>query len=173
MGKLVNCLKMIKLLESHQYQIHELAKFLGVSERMIREYKKEIKEAGIDIRSRCGKNGGYYIPKEERCEDMQSKNILEEVLTLAEAAQIWKKDTSTLRNAIRFGKFRSDEIRKSGNVWLIKKTAMIRQYGKVDCDRFYDTHKECEYCKNRNECRELAYICRPNPKDHEDDGIVL
>lgn len=131
MGKLVNCLKMIKLLESHCYKMHELARFLGVSERQVREYKKEIKQAGIDIRSRYGRYGGYYILK-EGCEDMEKKNnVLNEVLTLAEAAQMWKKDTSTLRNAIRFGKFKPDEIKKSGNVWLIKKSAMERVYGEL------------------------------------------
>src|SRR5690554_1749706 len=57
-------------------------------------------------------------------------NFLGEVLTTKEAAELWKlSDDSVVRNSIRSGRFKEDEVRKSGKVWLIKKSAMERVYG--------------------------------------------
>ncbi|MEY8763373.1 MULTISPECIES: helix-turn-helix domain-containing protein [Clostridium] len=57
--------------------------------------------------------------------------LLDDVYTLAEAAQKWGlSDGSVLRNAIRQGRFREDEYRQSGATWLITKPAMQRVYGK-------------------------------------------
>lgn len=56
-------------------------------------------------------------------------NPLHEVLTLGEATQIWNLADSTLRWAIRRGRFKEDECRKAGQEWLILKSAMIRLYG--------------------------------------------
>ena len=56
--------------------------------------------------------------------------LLDDVYTLAEAAQKWGlSDGSVLRNAIRQGRFREDEYRQSGATWLITKPAMVRVYG--------------------------------------------
>lgn len=54
----------------------------------------------------------------------------DEWITLAEAARRWDRADSTLRNAIRRGRFLPDEVRKSGGVWLVRTSAMIRLYGK-------------------------------------------
>jgi len=70
-------------------------------------------------------------------------SILDEVMTLQEAAMEWKLDDSTLRHAIRKNKFKSDEVRKSANTWLILKSAMVRLYGeKVKPITIYTTGYE-------------------------------
>lgn len=56
-------------------------------------------------------------------------NLLDEVMTLQEAAEKWKINDSTLRHSIKKGKLKSDEIKKSANTWLILKSAMTRLYG--------------------------------------------
>lgn len=57
-----------------------------------------------------------------------------DVLTVAEAAQIYGLDTSTLRRACTGQKgyrpiFTSEECRQSGKTWLITRDAMNRVYG--------------------------------------------
>lgn len=59
------------------------------------------------------------------------ENSLDNVLALGEASFIWGIDDSSLRHAISRGKFKSDEIRKSGSTWLILKQAMVRVYGEL------------------------------------------
>ena len=62
--------------------------------------------------------------------------LLDDVYTLAEAAQKWGlSDGSVLRNAIRQGRFREDEYRQSGATWLITKPAMVRMYGMPKGDK--------------------------------------
>jgi hypothetical protein len=56
-------------------------------------------------------------------------NPLDEVLTIGEATQQWGLADSTLRWAIRRGRFKEDEYRKTGREYLILKSAMIRLYG--------------------------------------------
>ena len=63
---------------------------------------------------------------------------IEEVLTLQEAAVLWEKDDANLRRECiklekgETSKFNNGEIRKSGNVWLIKKSAIIRVFGELN-----------------------------------------
>lgn len=58
-------------------------------------------------------------------------NPLTQVVTISEASDLWGLDSSTLRWAIRRGRFDLDEFRKSGKEWLILKDAMYRVYGKT------------------------------------------
>lgn len=39
---------------------HELSYIIGVSERQIFKYVKDLRQAGFDIQSKTGSNGGYY-----------------------------------------------------------------------------------------------------------------
>jgi len=57
-------------------------------------------------------------------------NIIYHVLSLQEAAGIWKLDDSTLRRAISSGRFRPDEYRKTGRNYIILRSAMERVYGR-------------------------------------------
>ncbi len=66
-----------------------------------------------------------------------TKEALKKILTLKEAAQMWKLGESTLRGAIFRGKFPEGiEVRKSGRTWLIPYDVMEEHYGppKVDPD---------------------------------------
>jgi hypothetical protein len=55
-------------------------------------------------------------------------------MTFAEATQLWGLSDSTLRQAISTGNRFTEGIdyRKSGKVWLIKRAAMERVYGKLE-----------------------------------------
>lgn len=62
MAKLSNLLVMIELLKSgRKYSVKELADYLEVSERIIREYKVFLEEAGIYVDSMKGPYGGYVL----------------------------------------------------------------------------------------------------------------
>jgi biotin operon repressor len=55
---------MIKILENGELiSLRDIAEKLGVSERMVRKYAKDIKDAGIPIKGKTGPKGGLYIEK--------------------------------------------------------------------------------------------------------------
>lgn len=59
-------------------------------------------------------------------------NTIDKVLTFSEASKIWGKSDSTFRMLIRTGKLKEGvDYRKSGNVWLVTRKAMIRIYGEA------------------------------------------
>lgn len=58
------------------------------------------------------------------------KNIINEVMTFAEATKKWGLGDSTLRMAInRKNLVKGIDYRKSGSAWIITKDAMYREYG--------------------------------------------
>lgn len=57
-------------------------------------------------------------------------NIIENVFTSTEAAQIWELDSSTVKRACQQGRFTQDECKKSSGTWLVTKDGMERLYGK-------------------------------------------
>lgn len=62
MAKLSNLLVMVELLKNgRKYSVKELADYLEVSERVIREYKVFLEEAGIYVESMKGPYGGYVL----------------------------------------------------------------------------------------------------------------
>ena len=62
MSKFSNIIKMMNLLIiNERMNRSQLAKELGVSERMIRKYIDDFKEANIEINSFSGPHGGYEI----------------------------------------------------------------------------------------------------------------
>lgn len=75
MSKFSNILKMIKLLEGAKEPIKrkDIAEHLGVSERMVRKYVNDIKEANLGIISTPGKNGGYQIHQEQKSQEKKSQ----------------------------------------------------------------------------------------------------
>ena len=65
MSKIANMLNMLQILKDKKvHSIQSLSEALEVSERMIRQYKLELEQAGIYINSITGKYGGYQIEKE-------------------------------------------------------------------------------------------------------------
>ena len=64
MGKISNAIKMLNYLNTgNKYNVKELAQKLGMTERMVRDYKQELEDAGIPIETFMGPDGGYYIIK--------------------------------------------------------------------------------------------------------------
>ena len=62
MSKFSNIIKMMNLLIiNERMNRSQLAKEIGVSERMIRKYINDFKEANIEINSFSGPHGGYEI----------------------------------------------------------------------------------------------------------------
>lgn len=67
MSKLSNAINLITLLSDSEYsKIDELAYKLEVSKRSIRTYKNELEIAGIYIKSKTGRYGGYKLGKENK-----------------------------------------------------------------------------------------------------------
>ena len=62
MSKVANMLNMLQILKDKNiHSISSLAERLEVSERMIRQYKSELEQAGIYLKSYTGKFGGYQL----------------------------------------------------------------------------------------------------------------
>lgn len=65
---------------------------------------------------------------------MQKRDILREVFTAAEAAELWGLDITTIKKACAGQKgilpiFTARECRKSRGTWLVTKAAMEKKYG--------------------------------------------
>jgi hypothetical protein len=54
----------------------------------------------------------------------------DDIMTSAEATERWGLSNSTIRRALMGKRFLDGEYKKSGKVWIIKKSAMERLYGK-------------------------------------------
>lgn len=77
MSKVANMLNMLQILKDEKvHSIQELSEMIEVSERMIRQYKVELEQAGIYINSTTGKYGGYQIEKENNF--LKLENIVKE-----------------------------------------------------------------------------------------------
>lgn len=56
----------------------------------------------------------------------------EGLLSFAEATQKWNLKDSTLRKAVATGKLvEGEDCKKFGVAWIVKKSAMIREYGEL------------------------------------------
>lgn len=77
MSKISNMLNMVQILKDENvHSIQSIAKKLEVSERMVRQYKQELEQAGIYINSVTGKYGGYQIDKENNF--LKLENVVKE-----------------------------------------------------------------------------------------------
>lgn len=62
MGKITKVLLMLDLLGTgNKYTVREISEKIGVTERMVKYYKNEIENSGINIETFMGPNGGYFI----------------------------------------------------------------------------------------------------------------
>lgn len=62
MSKIANILNMLQILKDKKiHSISSLSEKLEVSERMIRQYRQELEQAGIYLKSITGKYGGYQL----------------------------------------------------------------------------------------------------------------
>jgi hypothetical protein len=93
----------------------------SVKENVVKKYEKYVENDRIFADAY---HDGVLVSHED-----VTDYCLEEILSLQEAAEIWGLDDSTLRKAIAAGKFNTDEYRKTGRNYIIKKAAMERVYG--------------------------------------------
>ena len=80
------------------------------------------------------------------------------VLTLNEASELWGVPTGTLRSKlIRQSEFLPEECRKSGDVWLVTKEAMLRIYGRQKVAR-YEVQSKMVIDKKMREDKDRSYL---------------
>lgn len=61
-----NCFTLLRLLhENELMQCAELSYKLKVSDKQVRRYVNSLRAANVNIKSKSGKNGGYYIENNE------------------------------------------------------------------------------------------------------------
>lgn len=134
MSKISNMLNMLQILKDKKvHSIQNLSQELEVSERMIRQYKLELEEAGIYIDSITGKHGGYKIEDEN--------NFFELNDTIKEKMYIIMKKAIKNQNKIKI-------VYKSINSGITKR---IIHPAELYCyiDRWY----VAAFCELRNEIR--------------------
>ncbi|MDK0695876.1 HTH domain-containing protein [Clostridium perfringens] len=70
MSKVENAFKMLFLLREYgMLTSNELGKRLGVTERQIQKYVHDMRKAGINIKSKLGNTGGYWIEECPFCKE--------------------------------------------------------------------------------------------------------
>lgn len=103
MSKISNMLNLLQILKDDKvHGIQELAEKLEVSERMIRQYKLELEQAGIYINSITGKYGGYQIEKES--DFLKLEDIIKEEMYIIMKKAIKNKNKVEIQyNSINSG----------------------------------------------------------------------
>ena len=94
MSKIANMLNMLQILKDEKvHSIQELSEKLEVSERMIRQYKLELEQAGIYLKSYTGKYGGYQL--------YENNNFLRIENEVKEKMYIIMKNAIAKKNKVR------------------------------------------------------------------------
>lgn len=71
MSKVSNAINMYLLLQVRDVmKVSEIAEALEVTPRMVKEYKKDLEMAGINIGSKLGKYGGYYLENKRKLDGL-------------------------------------------------------------------------------------------------------
>lgn len=92
MSKIANMLNMLQILKDKEiHSISSLAENLEVSERMIRQYKLELEQAGIYLKSFTGKYGGYQLDKNSNF--LKIENEVKEKMYIVMKKAIFNKNT--------------------------------------------------------------------------------
>ena len=82
----------------------------------------------------------------------------EKLLSLAEAAEIWGKEESTIRRAIKESRLLDgEECRKFGKQWVVNIEGMIRLYGKEPWERHLYNLYEDRRKKETSQTLRLKY----------------
>lgn len=91
MSKIANILNMLQILKDKKiHSLASLAEDIEVSERMIRQYKTELEQAGIYLKSYTGKYGGYQLY--ENSNFLKIKNEVKEKMYIIMREAISKKN---------------------------------------------------------------------------------
>ena len=94
MSKIANMLNMLQILKDKGIlSIASLSEELEVSERMIRQYKLELEQAGIYLKSYTGKYGGYQL--------YENNNFLRIENEVKEKMYIIMKNAIAKKNKVR------------------------------------------------------------------------
>ena len=126
MSKIANMLNMLQILKDKEiHSISSLAEDLEVSERMVRQYKLELEQAGIYLKSYTGKYGNFLKIRNE----------------IKEKMYVIMKDAIANKNKVRIT-FKSVN---SGITQRIIHPAELFMYG----DKWYIA----AFCELRNEIR--------------------
>lgn len=134
MSKVANMLNMIQILKDKKiHSIQSLAENLEVSERMIRQYKLELEEAGIYINSITGKYGGYKLEDENKF--LELNNVIKEKMYILMKKAIKNKNKVYI-------------VYKSINSGVIKR---IIHPAELFC--YIDKWYVAGFCELRNEIR--------------------
>ena len=134
MSKIANMLNLLQILKDKRiHSLSSLADELEVSERMIRQYKLELEQAGIYLKSFTGKYGGYQID--------ENNNYLKIENEVKEKMYVVMKNAIANKNKVRI-KFNSIN---SGITERIIHPAELFAY----IDKWYIA----AFCKLRNEIR--------------------
>lgn len=116
MAKFSNLLVMLELLNTgRKYSIKELSSYLEVSERVIREYKLFLEEAGIYVETIRGPYGGYILRKNVNVPALLFNNkdveILKEVIENIHDSSV-ESDLKNIKNKMS-NNFLYDENRNT------------------------------------------------------------
>ena len=134
MSKIANMLNLLQILKDKRiHSLSSLADELEVSERMIRQYKLELEQAGIYLKSFTGKYGGYQID--------ENNNFLKIENEVKEKMYVVMKNAIANKNKVRI-KFNSIN---SGITERIIHPAELFDY----IDKWYIA----AFCELRNEIR--------------------
>ena len=134
MSKIANMLNLLQILKDKRiHSLSSLADELDVSERMIRQYKLELEQAGIYLKSFTGKYGGYQID--------ENNNFLKIENEVKEKMYVVMKNAIANKNKVRI-KFNSIN---SGITERIIHPAELFAY----IDKWYIA----AFCELRNEIR--------------------
>ena len=134
MSKMANVLNLLQILKDKKiHSISSLSEELEVSERMIRQYKLELEQAGIYLKSFTGKYGGYQL--------YENNNFLKIENEVKEKMYVVMKNAIANKNKVRI-KFNSIN---SGITKRIIHPAELFVY----IDKWYIA----AFCELRNEIR--------------------
>lgn len=105
---------------------------------------------------------------------------LTQVLTFSEAALKWGfVDGNTLRKAVKRNRFKEEEVRKSGDIWLTTYQAMYRVFGQprqssqmIYYDNIFKLITDSVY-SHKNIKKELDDIYMSIEKTIDNDEIVI
>lgn len=103
MSKIANMLNMLQILKDKKvHSISSLSEELEVSERMIRQYKLELEQAGIYLKSFTGKHGGYQLYENNNF--LKIKNEVKEKMYLVMKNAIANKNKVKIKfNSVNSG----------------------------------------------------------------------
>lgn len=103
MSKIANMLNMLQILKDKKvHSISSLSEELEVSERMIRQYKLELEQAGIYLKSFTGKHGGYQLYENNNF--LKIENEVKEKMYLVMKSAIANKNKVRIRfNSVNSG----------------------------------------------------------------------